>query len=196
MWLEAAASVASPGEGMRSVHADDSRSPSQWCRRHQHDAAPAEASGRLTKMSVSWVPHPEGTGPTNKEYWACRLLAGTKAESSEGIGSSALGLAWHPNGTRLGVSRKNGKFSIYDTRKMGVKPKAVCEKTLPWELNQFLFCGSGDRIVASYGHHSRGGYKVLKVCAPPKRAMSRARMTGLCHPVIICCVRVSCSVAC
>jgi hypothetical protein len=94
----------------------------------------------------------------------CAVFAGTKADSSEGIGSAALGLAWHPNGTRLGVSRKNGKFSIYDTRKMGVKPKAVCEKTLPWELNQFLFFGSGDRIVASYGHHSRGGYKILKVC--------------------------------
>lgn len=104
------------------------------------------------------------------------------------MGNAALALAWHPSGTRLGVSRKNGKFSIYDIRKLGSKPKAVCEKTLGWELNKFLFFGSGDRIVASYGHKSRGGYKVLKVRPASLYRVLRNSIDGA-----MCCGKRLCS---
>jgi hypothetical protein len=72
-------------------------------------------------------------------------------------------MAWHPNGVRLGISCINGKFSIYDIRKLGSKPRLLVEEKFSWELNNFIFADKGDRIIASYGHRQKGGYKVMQV---------------------------------
>lgn len=101
------------------------------------------------------------TAAGHHTVWGTR--AGGKADVQDSIGSPALAMAWHPGGTRLGVARRNGKISIYDIRKLGSKARAVCEETLTWELNKFLFVGGGDTLVASYGHQQRGGFRVLKV---------------------------------
>ena len=98
--------------------------------------------------------------------YACKcttaMFAG-QSESKESLGSAALALAWHPNGTRIGVSRKNGKFTLYDIRKLGSRARAVCEKTFTWELNSFAFWGDGSLLIASYGYKTHGGFKVLQV---------------------------------
>ena len=118
---------------------------------------------------------------------------GTRAESSSGIGSPAMSVAWHPNGHRLGVSRKSGKVSVYDIRKLGSKPKVICEKSFGWELNKFMFYGDGDQVVAAYGHQGKGGFKVLQVCSSPELPLDtveaiKAMRASLCckaalHPV-------------
>jgi hypothetical protein len=91
------------------------------------------------------------------------MHAGGKLDVQDEIGSPALAVQWHPGGIQLGVARRNGKFSIFDVRRLGSKAVSVCEETFHWEMNKFLFMGGGKSLVASYGHHQRGGFKVLNV---------------------------------
>ena len=148
--------------------------------------------GRARSCSVT--PHPP-THIDQSKHKTTLTHAGGKADVQDSIGNPALAMAWHPGGTRLGVARRNGKLSIYDIRKLGSKARAVCEETLAWELNKFLFVGDGDRLVASYGHQQRGGFRVLKVRRPCALRLhsfcdARALRAACAHTAIhMCCCR-------
>lgn len=77
----------------------------------------------------------------------------------------------------MGVARRNGKFSIFDVRRLGGKAVSVCEETFHWEMNKFLFVGEGESVVASYGHLQGGGFKVLNVCSYLNCAVRPALLT-------------------